>query len=100
MESYKYFIGVGGIIENDNRFLLVEEANGPLKNKWGFPSGLVNNDETIQKAIERELFEETGLITKLNHIVFIGNLLDSRWHRPELYIGCKLETPQNLIINL
>ena len=48
MESYKYFIGVGGIIQHENKFLLVEEANGPLKNKWGFPSGLVNKDETIK----------------------------------------------------
>lgn len=47
MESFKHFIGVGGIVEKDNKFLLVEEANGPLRNKWGFPSGLVNKDETI-----------------------------------------------------
>lgn len=41
--------------------LLIERGAEPFKNMWAFPGGFVDMDETVEKAAERELFEETGL---------------------------------------
>ena len=45
-----------------NRLVVIEEFRVPLGGyQFGFPAGLVDDDETIQEAAKRELFEETGL---------------------------------------
>lgn len=62
------FIGVGGIIRQGSKFLLVQEANGFLRGKWGFPSGLMNEGESISQGVEREVMEETGLCAKFTNI--------------------------------
>ena len=37
--------------------------------EYGFPAGLIDTDESIEKAAERELFEETGLtLTRVNKV--------------------------------
>lgn len=44
------------------KLCVIREFRVPLGGyEWGFPAGLVDNDESIEKAVERELFEETGL---------------------------------------
>lgn len=41
--------------------LLVKRANEPYKDRWAFPGGFVNIDESAEEAAVRELKEETGL---------------------------------------
>jgi 8-oxo-dGTP diphosphatase len=40
---------------------LAERAGEPLKGYWSIPGGLVETGETLQEAVSREVFEETGL---------------------------------------
>lgn len=44
--------------------LLVKRKNKPFKNTWALPGGFVDNDETLKKAIKREVKEEVGLKIK------------------------------------
>ncbi len=45
-----------------NRLVLIKEFRVPLEGfQYGFPAGLVDPDESVEQAGERELFEETGL---------------------------------------
>ncbi|MBT3226841.1 MAG: NUDIX hydrolase [Deltaproteobacteria bacterium] len=45
-----------------NKLVIIEEFRVPLAGyQFGFPAGLVDEDETIQEAAKRELYEETGL---------------------------------------
>jgi 8-oxo-dGTP diphosphatase len=48
------------IIDGELNVLLVTRGGEPYKGKGALPGGFVNNDETLEAAAERELFEETG----------------------------------------
>lgn len=43
------------------KVLLIQRGIEPYKDKWAFPGGFMNIDETIEECAKRELEEETGL---------------------------------------
>lgn len=43
------------------RVLLIRRAQEPCKDRWAFPGGFLNPDETAEVGAARELEEETGL---------------------------------------
>jgi 8-oxo-dGTP diphosphatase len=49
--------------------LLVRRANPPDAGRWGFPGGKIERGETIMRAAERELCEETSIIGKARHVL-------------------------------
>jgi ADP-ribose pyrophosphatase YjhB (NUDIX family) len=57
----EFSLGVGGIIWQANKVLLVERANDPGKGLWTIPGGYVDHGEQIYEAVKREILEETGL---------------------------------------
>lgn len=63
------FLGVGAIIIDDSRVLLVRRANPPLQGEWSIPGGLVETGETTRDAIVREVLEETGLNVEVIRLV-------------------------------
>lgn len=46
---------------NNPEILLIQRLNPPFKDGWAIPGGFVDIDETLERAAERELKEETGL---------------------------------------
>ena len=53
--------GVGALIIEDGRILLVERGKEPLKGFWSIPGGIVETGEKLEEGIRREVLEETGL---------------------------------------
>ncbi len=63
-------VGVGAVVQLNDRVLLIRRANDPGKGLWSIPGGLVEVGETLREAAKREVEEETGVAVE------IGDLLD------------------------
>lgn len=57
-------MGVGAIILNRERVLLVERGKAPLEGWWSLPGGVLEIGETLKEGVRREALEETGLIVE------------------------------------
>ncbi len=58
-------IVLGLIIKKDNSILLVKRKKAVNKRKWVFPGGFVEISENNINALEREIYEEANIITKI-----------------------------------
>ena len=47
--------------QQSTEVLLIQRKNPPFQEGWALPGGFVGIDETLETAVHRELFEETGL---------------------------------------
>ena len=57
-------VGVGAIIVENSRVLLVKRAHPPLQAQWSIPGGVLEVGELVREAAVREAREETGLIVE------------------------------------
>ncbi len=56
------------IIEKNGKYLIAQRAkNDPFKDKWEFPGGKVEPGETLEEALQRELFEELSIHATIGH---------------------------------
>ncbi len=70
-------MGVGGVVVNEGRVLLVRRGSEPLKGHWTLPGGLLELGEPVTEGVAREVREETGLTVEPMELV---ELID-RVHR-------------------
>ena len=57
-------VGVGAIIIEDDRVVLVKRANPPLQGEWSIVGGVLEVGEMLREAAMREAREETGLLVE------------------------------------
>lgn len=64
-------VGVGAVIVDRGRVLLVKRGAPPLQGEWSLPGGVVELGETLRGAAEREALEETGLSVRAGDVLDI-----------------------------
>jgi ADP-ribose pyrophosphatase YjhB (NUDIX family) len=72
-------VGVGAVVVQDGRALLVRRGTEPLKGHWTLPGGLLEVGEALTAGVIREVREETGLDVEPIELI---ELLD-RIHRED-----------------
>ena len=61
----KIFVTVDVVVINkfNNEVLLIKRLNEPFKDCWALPGGFVDENEDLEQAARRELYEETNIET-------------------------------------
>ena len=62
-------VGVGAVIIENARVLLVKRAHPPLVAQWSIPGGVLEVGEMVREAAIREVREETGLIVEAGDLL-------------------------------
>jgi len=63
------YVGVGAVIVDAGRVLLVKRKYEPLAGRWSLPGGAVEVGETLEESIVGEMSEETGLDIEVGPVV-------------------------------
>ena len=72
---------VAAIIHDGDRVFATQRGYGPWKDWWEFPGGKMEEGETEQEALVREIKEE------LSADIHVGKLLDTvEWDYPEFHL--------------
>jgi 8-oxo-dGTP diphosphatase len=69
-------LGVGALIVDGPRVLLVQRGRPPALGRWSPPGGLVDVGEPVEAAVRREVAEECGLDVRLHGFVgFVDSIV-------------------------
>jgi 8-oxo-dGTP diphosphatase len=73
-------VGVGGLVLDGGRILLVRRGYPPGRGRWSIPGGHVEVGETLYEAAVRETLEETGVEARPLGVVNVDDAItiDSR----------------------
>jgi len=62
-------VGVGAVIMQDGKVVLVKRRFEPLAGQWSLPGGRLELGETLEAGLAREMLEETGLDIEVGPVV-------------------------------
>ena len=62
-------IGVGAVIVDGDRALLVRRATQPRQGEWSIPGGALELGEALRDAVCREVSEETNLTVEVGEVL-------------------------------
>lgn len=79
----------GIIIENEQILFVSDEGK-----YWYTPGGRLEPDESMEACVEREIFEETGLVVKAGPLLFVQECLDIKdsTHKIHFYFLTSVQT--------
>jgi len=62
-------VGIGGVVIEDGRALLIKRGAEPLRGQWSIPGGTLEIGESLQQGVARELLEETNLEVRVLEVI-------------------------------
>jgi 8-oxo-dGTP diphosphatase len=62
-------VGIGGVVIEEARVLLIRRGYEPLRGQWSIPGGTLELGESLQAGVARELLEETGLEVRVLDLI-------------------------------
>lgn len=66
---HRPIVGIGGVVIEEGRALLVRRGAEPLRGQWSIPGGSLELGETLEQGVARELLEETGLVVRVVELI-------------------------------
>ncbi len=98
-DKYNFNIRVTGILIEDDKILLVKQKVSEKRN-WSLPGGKLEQGETLEQGIIREMKEETGLdieIIKMLYLCDVSASSNTLLHITFLLkrVGGEIELPSN-----
>ena len=79
-------IGVGAVIVEGGRALLVRRDTEPLRGEWSVPGGMLELGEKLRDGVRREALEETGVAVEPGEVldvfdsIFTDGLGKTQYH--------------------
>jgi len=79
-------IGVGAVIVEGGRALLVRRNTEPLRGEWSVPGGMLELGEKLRDGVRREALEETGVEVEAGEVldvfdsIFTDGLGQTQYH--------------------
>jgi len=75
-------IGVGVLVFDKDRVLLVKREQEPGKGRWSIPGGLLELGELLKEGARRETKEETGIDVDVDDLLdVIDNIVVDEWDK-------------------
>src|SRR6266851_4531172 len=62
-------VGIGGVIIDQGRTLLIRRGGEPLRGEWSIPGGTLEIGESLEEGVARELLEETGIEVRVLELI-------------------------------
>ena len=62
-------VGIGGVIIDQGRTLLIRRGSEPLLGEWSIPGGTLELGESLEEGVARELREETGIEVRVLELI-------------------------------
>jgi ADP-ribose pyrophosphatase YjhB (NUDIX family) len=62
-------VGIGGVIIDQGRTLLIRRGGEPLRGEWSIPGGTLELGESLEEGVARELLEETGIEVRVLELI-------------------------------
>lgn len=87
------WLGVAGLVVNDDGgWLVVKKRYGGLKGSWSLPAGFVEEGETADQAVVREVIEETGVECRVEGLLGVrtGVIRDSISDNMLIFLLCPM----------
>lgn len=66
-------VACAAVIINDEKVYMVRERKEVAKGLWGLPGGKLEDGESLEECIRREVFEETGIELKTTELFKVVN---------------------------
>lgn len=69
-------MGVGAVLVERGRVLLIRRGKPPLLGRWSLPGGTVEAGETLEQALRREMREETALEVSVGPLLTVFDRIE------------------------
>ena len=84
-------VGIGGVVIENGRALLIKRGTEPLLGQWSIPGGTLELGESLQQGVARELLEETGLVVQVLDMI---EVFDRIFMEPEADLSEPVSRPK------
>ena len=81
------------VLDAAGRILLIRRGHDPHAGLWSLPGGRVENGETLEQAVRREVLEETGLRVRPGAVVGLVRIPGASVVYDVVDLACTLDPP-------